>query len=63
MSVEIEVLGPLLFALGIPALPNFVPVGGSDVGGYDAGRLARLREIKSARDPRGVIRSNKPVNA
>jgi FAD/FMN-containing dehydrogenase len=44
-------------------MPNFVPVGGSDAGGYDAGRLERLRRIKAERDPRGVIRSNKPVAA
>jgi hypothetical protein len=44
-------------------MPNFVPAGGSDAGGYDAGRLARLRQVKSSRDPRGVIRSNKPVVA
>jgi hypothetical protein len=42
-------------------LPNFVPVGGSDAAGYDAGRLERLRRIKAERDPRGIIRSNKPV--
>jgi hypothetical protein len=44
-------------------MPNFVPLGGADAAGYDAGRLARLRQIKAARDPRGVIRSNKPVVA
>jgi hypothetical protein len=42
-------------------MPNFVPSGGSDAGGYDAGRLDRLRRIKAERDPQGVIRSNKPV--
>ena len=42
-------------------MPNFTPVGASDDAGYDAERLARLREIKRQRDPNGVIRSNKPV--
>jgi hypothetical protein len=42
-------------------MPNFVPVHGSDASGYDAGRLQRLRRIKADRDPRGLIRSNKPV--
>ena len=42
-------------------MPNFVPLGGSDAAGYDAARLERLRRIKTERDPRGVIRSNKPV--
>ncbi len=42
-------------------MPNFVPLGGADAAGYDAARLARLRAIQAARDPLGVIRSNKPV--
>jgi FAD/FMN-containing dehydrogenase len=44
-------------------MPNFVPESGSDDEGYDAERLARLRAIKAARDPRGVVRSNKPVRS
>jgi hypothetical protein len=44
-------------------MPNFIPVGGADAAGYDAARLARLRAVKAARDPQGVIRSNKPVVA
>lgn len=44
-------------------MPNFVPVGGVDAAGYDAARLGRLRAVKTARDPEGVIRSNKPVLA
>jgi hypothetical protein len=44
-------------------MPNFIPDGASDAAGYDAGRLGRLRSIKAARDPLGVIRSNKPVVA
>jgi FAD/FMN-containing dehydrogenase len=42
-------------------MPNFTAAEQSDEVGYDADRLARLREIKRQRDPRGVIRSNKPV--
>jgi FAD/FMN-containing dehydrogenase len=42
-------------------MPNFTAAEPSDEAGYDADRLARLREIKRQRDPRGVIRSNKPV--
>jgi hypothetical protein len=42
-------------------MPNFTAAEQSDEAGYDADRLARLREIKRQRDPRGVIRSNKPV--
>jgi hypothetical protein len=42
-------------------MPNFTALGDSDAAGYDAGRLARLQEIKRQRDPGGVIRSNKPV--
>lgn len=42
-------------------MPNFVGEGQDDASGYDDARLARLQEIKRQRDPRGVIRSNKPV--
>ena len=42
-------------------MPNFVGEGQDDATGYDAERLARLQAIKRERDPRGVIRSNKPV--
>jgi hypothetical protein len=42
-------------------MPNFTGAGQADDAGYDAPRLARLREIKQSRDPQGVIRSNKPV--
>jgi hypothetical protein len=42
-------------------MPNFTAAGQADEAGYDAERLARLRQIKRAQDPQGVIRSNKPV--
>lgn len=42
-------------------MPNFTGEGQDDGAGYDAARLARLRELKLARDPEGTIRSNKPV--
>jgi hypothetical protein len=42
-------------------LPNFSGPQQDDAAGYDAERLARLREIKVTRDPAGTIRSNKPV--
>ena len=42
-------------------MPNFTAAEQSDEAGYDVERLARLRSIKAQRDPRGVIRSNKPV--
>ncbi len=42
-------------------LPNFTGVDQDDAAGYDATTAARLRELKQARDPHGVIRSNKPV--
>lgn len=44
-------------------LPNFAGDGQADAAGYDAATLSRLRAIKSARDPHGTIRSNKPVLA
>ena len=44
-------------------MPNFTGAHQSDAAGYDTGRLERLRAIKRERDPRGVIRSNKPVLA
>jgi len=53
-----------LLRLSAPHLmPNFAGAAQSDAAGYDAERLARLRDIKRQRDPRGVIRSNKPVLA
>lgn len=42
-------------------MPNFVGEGQDDATGYDSEGLARLQAIKRERDPRGVIRSNKPV--
>ncbi|EWT00261.1 FAD-linked oxidase [Intrasporangium oryzae NRRL B-24470] len=42
-------------------MPNLSGEGQPDSAGYDPDTLARLQEIKRARDPRGVIRSNKPV--
>ena len=42
-------------------MPNFIGATQDSATGYDAERLARLREIKHERDPQGVIRSNKPV--
>lgn len=42
-------------------MPNFIGEGQDDATGYDAERLARLQAIKRERDPKGVIRSNKPV--
>jgi hypothetical protein len=42
-------------------MPNFTAADQADEAGYDAERLARLRQIKRAQDPQGVIRSNKPV--
>jgi hypothetical protein len=44
-------------------MPNFTGAHQPDTAGYDADRLERLRVIKRERDPRGVIRSNKPVLA
>ena len=44
-------------------MPNFAGAQQADAAGYDAARLERLRAIKRRRDPRGVIRSNKPVLA
>jgi hypothetical protein len=49
--VQVEVLGPVRARVdGAPA----------DLG-YPAETLQRLRRIKRERDPRGTIRSNKPV--
>lgn len=42
-------------------LPNFTGSQQANAAGYDEPTLARLRELKTRRDPRGVIRSNKPV--
>jgi FAD/FMN-containing dehydrogenase len=42
-------------------MPNFTGEAQPNAAGYDAATLARLRELKRARDPHGVIRSNKPV--
>jgi FAD/FMN-containing dehydrogenase len=42
-------------------MPNFGGVHQPVADGFDATRLARLRQIKRDRDPRGTIRSNKPV--
>jgi len=42
-------------------LPNFCGDHQQANDGYDDVRLERLRAIKRSRDPRGVIRSNKPV--
>lgn len=42
-------------------MPNLTGAGQDDAAGYEAGTLARLRTLKRARDPQGVIRSNKPV--
>ena len=44
-------------------LPNFCGEHQRSNDGYDDARLERLRAIKRARDPHGVIRSNKPVLA
>ena len=44
-------------------MPNFAGAQQAGAAGYDAARLDRLRAIKRRRDPRGVIRSNKPVLA
>jgi len=44
-------------------LPNFCGEHQRSNDGYDEARLERLRAIKRARDPHGVIRSNKPVLA
>jgi hypothetical protein len=42
-------------------MPNFTGEGQGNAAGYDTATLARLRALKRARDPHGVIRSNKPV--
>lgn len=42
-------------------LLNFIGVHQATADGYDTHRLARLRQIKADRDPRGTFRSNKPV--
>jgi FAD/FMN-containing dehydrogenase len=42
-------------------MPNFIGEGQDDATGYDAERLARLQATKRERDPKGVIRSNKPM--
>jgi FAD/FMN-containing dehydrogenase len=42
-------------------MPNFIGEHEDDASGYDRAALERLRTIKRARDPHGVIRSNKPV--
>lgn len=42
-------------------MPNFVGKHQDANDGYESETLARLRDIKRRRDPRGVIRSNKPV--
>jgi hypothetical protein len=42
-------------------LPNFTGAEQDNASGYDPATLARLRHVKRARDPHGVIRSNKPV--
>ncbi|MFN8192933.1 MAG: FAD-binding oxidoreductase [Nocardioidaceae bacterium] len=42
-------------------MPNFVGHHQDANDGYEPATLARLQDIKRRRDPRGVIRSNKPV--
>jgi hypothetical protein len=42
-------------------MPNFTGEAQPNAAGYDPATLARLRALKQSRDPRGVIRSNKPV--
>lgn len=44
-------------------MPNFVGKHQRANDGYEPETLARLRRIKRLRDPRGVLRSNKPVLA
>lgn len=43
------------------SMPNFMGPHQPVTEAYDAPRLARLRRIKADRDPRGTIRSNRPV--